>query len=375
MKLVAFRVTGSLLLAGLVSVGNFTARAADSNRLAIAFEALSRLKGIDLDANPGVKAAVLKLLDQVRGTPQFVELVRDFKIKDQEAALLEISIKHPASSEGVEAMRMILNGPKAGLVKQALAGTNAVAVAEVLGNTGDQAIVPLLSPIVTDAAREIGLRQQAVRSLAQVQPGAAALLKLAEEKFLPAELMPTASAAFNNVRWEELKSRAARILPLPQSRDAQPLPPVSELVKLTGDPVNGAKVFRSDAVACNKCHQVNGEGIDFGPALSEIGAKLGKDALYDSILNPSAGISFGFEAWQVNLKNGDEAYGLIVSETADELAVKAAGGIVTRYKKSDIASRVQQKLSIMPAGLQQAMSRQELVDLAEYLSSLKKADR
>ena len=375
MKLVALRVTGSLLLAGLVSVGNFTARADDSNRLAIALEALSRLKGMDLNANPGVKAAVLNLLDQVRSTPQFVELVRDFKIKDQEAALLEISIKHPASSEGVEAMRMILNGPKAGLVKQALAGTNAVAVAEVLGNTGDQAILPLLLPIITDATRQFGLRQQAVRSLAQVQPGAAALLKLAEEKFLPSGLMPVASAALNNVRWEELKSRAARILPLPQSRDAQPLPPVSELVKLTGDPVNGAKVFRSDAVACNKCHQVNGEGIDFGPALSEIGAKLGKDALYDSILNPSAGISFGFEAWQVNLKNGDEAYGLIVSETADELAIKAAGGIVTRYKKSDIAGRSQQKLSIMPAGLQQAMSRQELVDLAEYLSSLKKADR
>jgi hypothetical protein len=37
------------------------------------------------------------------------------------------------------------------------------------------------------------------------------------------------------------------------------------------------------------------------------------------------------------LNNGDEAYGLIVSETADEITVKAVGGIVTRHKKSDIA--------------------------------------
>jgi putative heme-binding domain-containing protein len=148
------------------------------------------------------------------------------------------------------------------------------------------------------------------------------------------------------------------------------LPPIAELVKLTGDPVKGAAVFRSDAVACNKCHQVNGEGVDFGPNLSEIGTKLGRDALYGSILDPSAGISFGFEAWQITFKNGDDAYGLLASETADELAIKAVGGIVTRYKKSDIAHRAQQKLSIMPAGLQQAMSRQELVDLVEYLSSL-----
>ena len=375
MRSASLRLTASMLLAGVLGLGHSNALAEDSSRAAIAFDALDRLKGIDLEVNPGVKTAVLKLLGQARGTPQFVAIVRDFKIKDQDAALLEIAIQNPASSEGAEAMRLILNGKNMDLLKPSLAGTNAVKVAEALGNTGDKEIVPLLSPIVTDATREAAMRKQAVRSLAQVQAGAVVLLKLAEEKNLPADLVITASAALNNVRWEELKTRAAQLLPLPQGRDAQPLPPVSELVKLSGDPANGARMFRSEAVACNKCHQVNGEGTDFGPALSEIGTKLGKDALYEAILNPSAGISFGFEAWQVNLKNGDDAYGLVVSETAEELAIKAVGGIVTRFKKSDIASRAQQKLSIMPAGLQQAMTRQELVDLVEYLFSLKKAGR
>ena len=142
-----------------------------------------------------------------------------------------------------------------------------------------------------------------------------------------------------------------------------------------GDAKRGAEVFRRDAVGCSKCHQVNGEGIDFGPNLSEIGTKLGKDALYEAILDPSAGISFGFEAWQIELKSGDEAYGLMVSDTADEIAVKTQGGIVTRYKKSDVAKREQQKLSIMPAGLQQTLSTADLVDLVEYLSSLKKVEK
>ena len=52
--------------------------------------------------------------------------------------------------------------------------------------------------------------------------------------------------------------------------------------------------------------------------------------------------------------------------------MKAQTGIVTKYKKSDIARRHQQKLSLMPAGLQQTMSIQDLVNLVEYLSSLKK---
>ena len=73
------------------------------------------------------------------------------------------------------------------------------------------------------------------------------------------------------------------------------------------------------------------------------------------------------------MKSGDEAYGLVVSDTAEELAVKTQAGIVTRYKKSDIVKRAQQKLSIMPAGLQQTMSAEDLADLVEYLSSLKKA--
>ena len=64
---------------------------------------------------------------------------------------------------------------------------------------------------------------------------------------------------------------------------------------------------------------------------------------------------------------------MIVSETADELAMKTTGGIITRYKKGEITKREQMKVSIMPAGLQQAMTTQELVDLVEFLASLKKS--
>src|SRR5262249_42247821 len=133
--------------------------------------------------------------------------------------------------------------------------------------------------------------------------------------------------------------------------------------------------FRRETVGCIRCHQINGEGVDFGPNLSEIGTKLGKDAIYESILDPSAGISFGYEAWQIELQNGDEVFGLIASETADEVAVKIQTRVVNPYKKSDVIKREKQKLSIMPAGLQQTMSTQDLVDLVEYLSSLKKAAR
>ena len=364
-------LTGCLAFCLLV-VG-LPAEPLEPERVATVIEALTRLGPEKVEANPKLKEALGNVLEATKGTPQFVELVRDFHVKDQDPALLKMAVDNPNNSTGVEAARMILASRNLILLGGALAGTNAIRLVEVLGATGDKQIVPLLEPIVVDSTRNGALRKQAVRALAQVQEGAALLLKLAKEQALPEDLKLTAGSELSHVRWPNIKTEAAQILPLPQGGNSQPLPAISELVKMTGDAKRGAEVFRRDTVGCIKCHQVNGEGIDFGPSLSEIGTKLGKDALYESILDPSAGISFGFEAWQIELKSGAEAFGLLVSDTADEIAVKSQGGIVTRYKKSEVTKREQQKLSIMPAGLQQTMSTEELVDLVEYLASLKKA--
>lgn len=369
---VSHRLLSSCLAFCLLVLG-LAAAPLEPERLNTIVEALTRLGPEKVEANPKLREALGQVLEATRGTPRFVELVRDFHIKDQDPALLEIAIANSNNSTGVEAARLILAGRNWKLLADSLAGTNAVRAAEALGNTGEKQIVPLLEPVVVDATRNVGLRKQAVHALAQVQEGAASLLKLAREQKLPDDVKLAAGFELATVRWANIKTEAAQVLPLPQGRNAQPLPPISELIKSPGDAKRGAEVFRRETVGCIKCHQINGEGIDFGPNLSEIGTKLGKDALYEAILDPSAGISFGFEAWRIELKSGDEAYGLVVSDTAEEIAVKTQGGIVSRYKKSDVAKREQQKLSIMPAGLQQTISAQDLVDLVEYLSSLKKA--
>jgi putative heme-binding domain-containing protein len=167
-----------------------------------------------------------------------------------------------------------------------------------------------------------------------------------------------------------LKSEAARVLPLPSAQHSQPLPPLAQLLKLKPDRTNGEAVFFRQAPGCTTCHQINGKGTQIGPDLSEIGTKLGK-GLFEAIVDQNAGISVGYETFSLQLKSRDEAYGLITSDSADEIAVKDLKGIVTRYKKSEIASKRQLKISIMPAGLQQAMTPQEFADLLDFLSSLK----
>lgn len=367
-----------LALAAVLAAPTFRLGAAEAgaDRIALAVEALTRLEGVDLNASPAIKGRVLQVLDKTRGTPSFVKLVQHFKLPDQNAGLLEVAIAQPSSEGGVEAMRIILANGGTALVRQTLEDTNALAAtrtAEALGNTGDKQSVGLLLPVLLDSRRDVALRKQAVRSLARISEGAGELLKLAKEEKLADDLKFTASAELNAVRWPEIKAEAAKILPIAQGQNAAPLPPLSELVKMNGDAANGARIFTNASPGCANCHVVNGRGIELGPNLSEVGTKLGKDALIEAILEPSSGVSFGYEAWSFTLKSGDEVYGLVASETADEVAVKNIGGIITRLKKSDLASRQQSKLSIMPAGLQAAMTTQELVDLVEYLAALKKA--
>jgi putative heme-binding domain-containing protein len=337
----------------------------------VAWEALSRLKGVDLEAHPAVKAAVFKLLEQSRGTARYVEIVREFNIKGRDAELVQMAVDHPSTSMGVEAIR--LAGKDSEVVKAALKGTNSSKVIEVLGNSGVQDVGGLLEPIIFEPGRTALEREKAVRALCQTREGAMKVLELTRKKQLTDELKGIAQIEMGKAHWPEVKAAAARIFPGDKSSNVEGLPAISELVKRSGDPAKGAQVFRRDNVGCINCHQVNGDGVEVGPNLSEIGAKLAKEAIYEAILDPSAGISFGFEAWQLDLVNGDEAYGIITSETAEEIAMRSLPGIVTRYKKKDVARRAQQKVSMMPSGLQQAMSTGELVDLVEYLLSLKKA--
>jgi putative heme-binding domain-containing protein len=115
---------------------------------------------------------------------------------------------------------------------------------------------------------------------------------------------------------------------------------------------------------------VNNEGVNFGPDLSEIGGKLSKEAIYNSILFPDQGISFGFEGYRFQLKDGSTAIGKILSETEEKIDLQ----YITSQQsldKSSVVSRTKMENSLMPGNLHSNMSQQELVDLVEYLSELK----
>ena len=271
-------------------------------------------------------------------------------------------------------MRLILDSGDLDCVRQSLDSPEPDQAADtivVLGVTGHPASVGLIESILDNKGRPTRLRRQAIRSLARSRVGAEILLKHATEQSVPDGLLATVRSALRQAAWPDVRGQYQQLFPSPPTRDGLPLPAISELITRAGDAARGAELFQRPEVACSQCHRVRDEGIDFGPDLSGIGTKLSPEAIFESILDPSAGVSFGFEGWEIELEDGSEWFGMIVSETAETVTMKTQGGITTRFPKSSMVRRTQQATSIMPTGLQQAMTAQELVDLVSYLESLR----
>jgi putative heme-binding domain-containing protein len=197
------------------------------------------------------------------------------------------------------------------------------------------------------------------------------LLALAKEDKIPKDLHTAAGGVFQTAWRASLRTEAISYLKLPANKEGGSLPAISVMAEKTGDASKGKEVFKS---VCINCHLVKGEGVNFGPELSEIGDKLSKEAMYTSVLFPDQGISFGFEGYRIQLNDGTTAIGKIASETADKIDVQYMSNTQT-VAKENVTSRVKLETSLMPTSLQSAMTEQELVDLIEYLTTLKKDER
>src|SRR5690606_7287199 len=155
---------------------------------------------------------------------------------------------------------------------------------------------------------------------------------------------------------------AATYLPQQATGNVTSPPPISELLPLTGDIEKGTAVFNK---TCSICHQVGDYGNDFGPKLTAIVSKLSKEAQLLSIIQPDAGISFGYEGYRIDLKDGSTMGGIISSRTETDIDLKLPDGSVVPVKTSDVAAITQLENSMMPAGLQHTMTKEDLVNLVE----------
>ena len=141
---------------------------------------------------------------------------------------------------------------------------------------------------------------------------------------------------------------------------------------MTGDAERGRKVFiATNGPKCQSCHSLNEGKKSVGPNLSAIGSKLGKQALLEAILNPSSGIAPEYYVWILQTKTQGDVTGIVAEDTPQRVTIKTDAAEELRFRPSEISSRRRSYLSLMPEDLVNTMTMQQLVDLLEFLTTLK----
>jgi putative heme-binding domain-containing protein len=139
-----------------------------------------------------------------------------------------------------------------------------------------------------------------------------------------------------------------------------------------GDADEGRRVFFSAASLCATCHIAEGRGVRVGPDLSTIARSLNKEKLIDSILTPSREIGPLYVMKSVVLKDGSTVSGVQSDkESGGRVDIFLPGGVVQQIPHTKVARIDIAPVSLMPEGLELALTVQEFRDLIAYLESLK----
>jgi putative heme-binding domain-containing protein len=131
---------------------------------------------------------------------------------------------------------------------------------------------------------------------------------------------------------------------------------------------NGKQIF---AVAtCAACHKLNGVGNEFGPDLTKPDPKLTRADILREIVEPSHRIHEKFQSFIIETNAGKVHTGLVLDESGDTIKLienPLAKAAPIEIKKSDVASRAKAPTSIMPKGLLDKLTQEEILDLVAYV--------
>ena len=137
----------------------------------------------------------------------------------------------------------------------------------------------------------------------------------------------------------------------------------------SGNASRGRVLFHDQRVSCAACHRIEGQGGQLGPNLTKIGGIRQPRDLLEAILYPNSTVVNGYEHYVVETVDGESYGGIIQRETRDAIYLKNANMRNVRVARSQIHRVTTSSISIMPSGLNQVLSRQELLDLVAFLET------
>lgn len=125
-----------------------------------------------------------------------------------------------------------------------------------------------------------------------------------------------------------------------------------------------------NAITCNRCHAMRGEGGSIGPDLTQLGTRFSAKDMLESIIDPNKTISDQYAATHFTLKNGQTMVGRLTNEDANTYYISQnpyEPETVVKIPKKNVVSHKYSPVSIMYGNLINSLSEEELKDLMAYL--------
>ena len=138
--------------------------------------------------------------------------------------------------------------------------------------------------------------------------------------------------------------------------------------KMPGDATNGHSVFSR---LCVSCHKVGNTGYTFGPDLSEVGKRLTRHDIVESIIEPSKKVDPKYVTTTITTAEGKTFVGFIVTKNKDSVTLLMAEGKQATIPNDDIDESHTTNQSSMPENLASTLSPTEFLDVVEFLVSRK----
>jgi putative heme-binding domain-containing protein len=197
--------------------------------------------------------------------------------------------------------------------------------------------------------------------------GANALLDAIEAKELPAEVIDAAAAQqLRNHPNADIRQRAHELLHDAVNSNRAAL--VEEWKsKIPGEAkaAAGKELFKAK---CAVCHRFGGEGATLGPDLASVQNRT-TDVLLIAILDPNRAVDWHYNAHSAVLNDGRTITGVILEENANSVTLGCTDGSKQTFLRRDLESLNWTASSLMPEGLEEGLTPQNMADLLAYLQS------
>ena len=325
-------------------------RTADGDLLDETIAAVAAIKTESFDARLKAIATDVKRPVLTRVAALGAAAGRDAQLNDESFSLLVGVLKdQTAPGQTGRAARM--------LGESSLTAPQLEALVPLLSSAGPLELRDLIKPFARGGKRPLG---EALLTAVSKSPGFFSLspddLSVALKRY-PKELLDVANPLIVKLR----------------ARDEQKQQRLEELTPhlKQGDAERGRIVFRSEKAKCNTCHRVAADGGRIGPDLTGIGRIRNDRDLLEAIVFPSATLAREFEPYQIVTLAGKVLTGLVVRETDEAIYLQQQTGDPIVVPRDEIDVLQPSTVSVMPNGLDGAISPAELADVIRYLRTLR----